>query len=413
MVQAASKILAEGDLGSTPLLHILLHLEQRSLSGTLLLLFVEGESADRILFHDGRPTAGAFVRSESSLVAGLLAACERRAGRYAFFDRDLLADHAQVRGSIDPFALVARVCRTMPRPDLVDPLLARYGQHPMRLQPGRPMHRLQLSDQENAVVDLLRASPASVADLEQLSSLTPSVTRQLLYLLIVTRMVAPYEGRNSLSAGSGGRGSSASRDVATAVNAARSSTGTPPVAASRTSLQTFRKRSLSPQPEPVAGASAPFAPPLTPPSPPSTGTGPSRLVTEENTLAKMRRAEARIQAGRPDAALEIVAELLGAEPSNSRFLGLRAYALIVQARTRGEQTVPPQVTAAIEEALMADGNEPRALYALGLSFVLSGKLSKALHFMRRAAEGDREFLVAAREMRLLEQRLQRAGRTRG
>lgn len=393
MGQADPKLLAEGDLSVTPALHILLHLEQRALSGTLLLLDVERAQSDRVLFLSGRPTAGMFVRGASSLSAGLLGICARTRGSYAFLEADLLSgQNTTVRGAIDTFALVARACREMPRADLIDMLLARYGEHAMRLQPGQPLHRLQLTADENLLVDLLRAAPAAVPDLERWSPLPVAATRALLYLLVVTRMVAPYAGHGQ---------------------PARSGSQMTVMPAPPTSVVTSR---LS------VGSKGPLAPlsqvgSTSVPSPEAQGSRASARAKaseeEEGALAELHRAEARIQSGRAGAALAIVDRLLQQEPRNPRYLGLRAYALMSEARGSGHQGVPSAVVVAIKEALAADEGDSRALYAQALAFLQLGKLKRALLFTRRAREADPEFLPATRELRLLEQRLQRPGRTRG
>ena len=64
--------IAQGDLESKPFAHLLLYLEQHSLSGTLAIWpdpANAGEQAgqDRILFIEGKPTAARWQRGASSI----------------------------------------------------------------------------------------------------------------------------------------------------------------------------------------------------------------------------------------------------------------------------------------------------------------------------------------------------------
>ena len=176
-------------------MHLVLYLYEQASSGTLIIISPTGQQS-RIQFNDGRPVAGRFPHASAGLEAGLMPLFGYPSGGYAFYTENLLPSGPGVhRGDVDPLALAAKSLEVYCRDDIVDALLLRYGTHPMRLQPGRPLERLQLVGRAKGLVELLRASPDTVENLLAGSPLDRKPSRRILYLLVVTKMVAPYKAK--------------------------------------------------------------------------------------------------------------------------------------------------------------------------------------------------------------------------
>lgn len=413
MSQQSARPLAEGELEQTPLAHVLLHVYGRGLSGSLTLTDERGERSI-ISFGRGRPHA-AHTRAAAGadLQEAIVPLCGCRAGHYQFHGTDMLAGvPGVVRGSVDPLALVAASIHQHARTAVVDALLARYGEHSMRLLPGQPVARLGLNSRQNTLIEVLRAGPDTVANLLRMSPMPERDTRNLLYLLVITRMVAPY-GR--ASAESHVRMSSVTPPPPVQQSGEHAAVSEPPqrTISSRPTdavRSLLRQTSLTPAPFPAQGSRTPL-PPRSSLAPRSSLT--PRPTTEyqvdpDDPAVKLRRAEKRLLAGRPEDALLMAEELLQQDPQSARYLGLRAYALVSFHRSQSDRSVGPEVTTAIQEALVADENEPRALYAKGLAFSHMGKLKNALHFFRRAVDADPSFIPAKRDAHLAEMRLRQA-----
>lgn len=191
--------LAEGHLAKRPLAHLLVHILRKELSGTLVVWPEPGpdgerpKGQDRILFRAGRPMAARLLRPYSALDRGMLPLFSRVDAPFAFYGIDLVgvADDV-VRGQVDPLALIAASLRGSVRSEVIDAVLAPYDGAVLRLSPSFPLSRYQLLPEEEAVVQLLRASPATV---EQLSTKarTASVAQKVAYLLFITGALQPLD----------------------------------------------------------------------------------------------------------------------------------------------------------------------------------------------------------------------------
>ncbi len=203
----APRPLARGELSRTPLLHVLLSLERRGLSGTLVLWSgTEGRDQDRVLVEQGWPVAARFVQPASSMEVGLLAVFARRAGTYAFYREDLVGEGERVlRGRVDPWTLAAASLRVGVAEGRMREVLDHLGEGTWRLRPGVPLQRLKLLREEEVVLDLLRATPSTV---RQLLAMAPDRerARRLLYLLGLLDALEPF-GRDAASPASHGGGS--------------------------------------------------------------------------------------------------------------------------------------------------------------------------------------------------------------
>ncbi len=203
----ADEPIATGTLSKTPLPHLLVYLEQKQLSGTLAIwpdVPQQGEiRQDRILLLKGRPVAGRLIEPAKTLREGLLKLFYRSEAPYAFYEGNLLGGaEERLNGRIDPLSLIAESLRSTAREEVVADVLSRVGTSRLRVQPKVDLARFELVPEERGLIELLMAEPASVSDLVSGSSLPEVRGRRLLYLLLITKTVAPYE-ESSSSASSG------------------------------------------------------------------------------------------------------------------------------------------------------------------------------------------------------------------
>lgn len=405
VTEQALNPIAEGDLIKTPVMHLLLYLEERQSTGTLVIASPTNQkSVIRLL--EGRPVAGRFPHRARNLEDGLLPLCGYTGGAYGFFRADLLSSGPGVHeGVVDVFTLAARSLAKYARDDVVDGLLARYGNHPMRLQPGRPIDRLRLSGREKGLLDLLRASPDTVANLTKFSPLDERMSRRVLYLLIVTKMVAPYRVRPSMESNQSDVRLKATVSEAPARSPERTTPSAPaqarsnrPVGRPVSALQSLA--SLRPRQSLRPGA----------PISPSASGRPVNItleshVDESDPDVRYRRAQTRLKAGHVDDAVSILLELVEEFPDRARNHGMLAVALWEQYRAAGaDEEVPSEVLEAIKKAHEIEPEEARAYYAKGLVFKHLGKGRNALACFKRAIAADPHMLDAKREARLLRMR---------
>ena len=196
----ADEPVATGTLAKTPLAHLLLYLEQKALSGTLAVWpDVVNESdrrQDRILFLKGRAVAGRLMEPAASLREGMLRLFERREAPYAFYESNLLGGGTEDRlnGRVDPYALITESLRSSARDEVVDAVVNRVGKARLRVASNVDVSRFELQNGERAAIDLLLAEPIGLEELERSGLLPPEGARRLVYLLLITKSVAPYDG---------------------------------------------------------------------------------------------------------------------------------------------------------------------------------------------------------------------------
>lgn len=196
-MSAAPEPIATGTLARTPLPHLLVYLEQKKLSGTLALWpdpqpGEEPKGQDRILLLKGVPMAARLLEPTTVLRAGLLKLFARERAPYAFYEVNLLGDD-RVSGRVDPLSLIAESLRERAREDAVQAVLARIGDATLRMLPGVDLSRYELQPEERVLVDALRAQPADVPTLVTVSGLPEERALRLVYLLTITKAVAPLE----------------------------------------------------------------------------------------------------------------------------------------------------------------------------------------------------------------------------
>jgi curved DNA-binding protein CbpA len=195
----ADEPIATGTLAKTPLPHLLVYLDQKQLSGTLALwpdVIPENDKRqDRILLLKGRPVAGRLIEPAKTLREGLLKLFYRSEAPYAFYESNLLGSgDDRLNGRVDPLSLITESLRVTARDPVVDEVLGRVGAAKLRVQPKVELARFEFLPEERTIVELLMAEPSSIEALCSDSSLPRGRARRVLYLLLITKSVAPYEG---------------------------------------------------------------------------------------------------------------------------------------------------------------------------------------------------------------------------
>jgi curved DNA-binding protein CbpA len=194
----ADEPIATGTLAKTPLPHLLIYLDQKQLSGTLALwpdVIPENDKRqDRILLLKGRPVAGRLIEPAKTLREGLIKLFYRSEAPYAFYESNLLGSgEDRLNGRVDPLSLITESLRVTARDEVVDEVLQRIGSAKLRVQPKVELGRFEFLPEERTVVELLMAEPARIDAVCSDSSLPRGRARRVLYLLLITKSVAPYE----------------------------------------------------------------------------------------------------------------------------------------------------------------------------------------------------------------------------
>jgi curved DNA-binding protein CbpA len=238
---AAPQATATGTLGSTPLPNLLVYSLDRRLTGTLVL---EDEQSRKsaILFRAGAPAKvklGESVARLSDVVVALrltdadtAAAVETEAKArqqlygqalveggvidvmsldealeeqvvkrvewlcgqgpgtvYGYYDDiDLLAQYGSPDGArVEPLAIIWRALRLLARPEVIDATLAKLGSRDLRLHPQSRAAKFRFDAKEQAVVDVLRAKPQSLAKIIATELLPAGQVKKVVYALVATR----------------------------------------------------------------------------------------------------------------------------------------------------------------------------------------------------------------------------------
>ena len=199
--------IAEGTLAARPFAHVLLHVHQQELSGTLVVWPEQtGEARpgqDRILVRRGTPVAGRFLAPASTLERGMLPLFTRSNAPFAFYAANLVGSGDDVSiGEVDPIALITASLRGAAREDAVEAVITRFGEQRLRLTPRVALDRYGFDEKESAFLDLVRAAP----DTAQMLCATWGDARQarrLLYLLAITKSIEVWTGEKKKSTGGG------------------------------------------------------------------------------------------------------------------------------------------------------------------------------------------------------------------
>jgi tetratricopeptide (TPR) repeat protein len=204
----ADEPIATGTLAKTPLPHLLVYLDQKQLSGTLALwpdVIPENDKRqDRILLLKGRPVAGRLIEPAKTLREGLLKLFYRTEAPYAFYESNLLGTgEDRLNGRVDPLSLITESLRVTAREPVVEDVLHRIGPAKLRVQPKVDLARFEFLPEERTIVELLMAEPANIDAVCADSSMPRQRVRRVLYLLLITKSIAPYEAAGTAAASSG------------------------------------------------------------------------------------------------------------------------------------------------------------------------------------------------------------------
>lgn len=200
----SAKPTAQGTLGKTPFAHLLLYAHDRRLTGTLAIWPEQGaaggRSQDRLFFQSGALTAVRTIERHTSIVDATVSLFARLEGPYGFYaDQNLLGASEEVlSGSVDVYAALSHGLRAHPRWDLIDGMLQRIGERPLRVREGLPVARLELPAAERSLVEKLQQTRASIAELLQEAKLPAADVRRLLYFLTLIRGVETVEGPSAV-----------------------------------------------------------------------------------------------------------------------------------------------------------------------------------------------------------------------
>lgn len=411
---------AEGNLTETPFAHLVLYLYQHRSSGTLIVTEpAMANELGRVLFQRGRGIAARVPAPAESLEPALLRLCAVRDAAFSFYEDDLVGSGTEVlTGMFDPYAFVAASVRTHPRADAIEGVLSRYGESSLRLQPGVDISRFRLTGDEAKLVEVLRAEPISVRELCLLSELPTEAARRLIYVLIVTKAVAPYE-RPPDAAPTSPAPRSGATSPGTVSAAPPSATPSAPPAQP---TEAERRPSVLSIPQPAAtgsswqtiaarvGAAASLRPPTVSPTSITTKSTPatprpSMAPVEVLDLAgKVKRVEQLCQRRSFDEALPIIRAVCAEAPNQAKHQGLLA--LVMLSRTTDTTAVSKEIVETVNHALRLDEDEPNALYAKALCYKRGGKEREAVHYFKRTVAVDPTNIDAAREVRLFSMRTQ-------
>lgn len=446
-------LVAQGALRERPFAHLLLDAHRREANGTLTLI-AEASGEVTIRLQRGRPNKALLATQAADLMRALLPLCALAQGSFRLYeDVDLLTGVTDaMSGHVDPFRLLAASLEAHVREDIVETVLARYSKCALRLPPRRDLGWLRLGQRDGVLIELIRAAPSTPEELIAQAPLPAERTRRLLYGLLVTKMLIPYDQQSqdvkrSQPTIASARSSGASRRSAPAWQALASlrprvvsrissldpaghspvvsttppSTARPSVpgaqpASGRSSpawqtLASLRPRvvsaisSLEPgrqshrgndTPAPSSSSSSAVTPRPSGTMPVAT---PASSIAQGDIPARIKRVEELVRGGCHDEALAEVNALLQLEPNRAELHGLQALVLF-EKYSKGADGLPRRVLHALKKALWLDPEETYALYTRGLICKRGGDPSRALSCFKRVLELDPDHIDAQREFRL-------------
>jgi tetratricopeptide (TPR) repeat protein len=379
-----SSLVASGTLGETPFSHLMLYLYRREQSGTLVITDPTGVES-RVRIHHGRAIMAQLTAPASDMASGLAPLCSLPDGQFAFYAQALL-ERPTIAGQLDPYEMMGAAFHGGHlRDDMAKEVVERFGDTPLRLKPGRELQRLKLRRDVTPLLDLIRAAPATASELLAQSPLSAAMTRRLLYLLIVTHMLAPYTDRKGEAYQSQAidpallRGDGAAQPGAGTINevASGGAGAWQRLASATTSLAPGARRSLGPP------APAPSADPIG---------------------DALREADKLVRQGKHADALALLEPLV---QDNAEHVGLRATkAWVIYDRDgRGKASLPDHVITAIDAAFKLDKEYPLSVYLRGLQRKHEGNMERASRLFKKAVQLDPKNLDAQRELRLARMRM--------
>ncbi len=188
---AAPSPVAQGNLESTPLAHVVMSVHVRHMSGTLAIWPEQGRGQDRILFKDGMVRAANVLEPSTDLTRALMPLFHRQGTPYAFYSEDLTGEGA-LTGHLDPLALVAASQRGGMRDEVVERVLDSLRGKLLRVKQGTDLARFGFIPLEKVFLETLRAGPV---DVDSAIRVAPSqkVARRVLYVMTLASAIDAYE----------------------------------------------------------------------------------------------------------------------------------------------------------------------------------------------------------------------------
>lgn len=202
------KPLATGDLAQTPFAHLLLYMQSKLLTGTLVIWPETDDTAedDRILIVRGELHSATFGQMHSKFEEGASPLLLRKTGPYAFYkDVDLLGEY-RVTSTMPLFSLLLSSLRFGAREDKVEStlaeLLAKGKELPFKLKAGVDWKKFPWNEKEKIWFEILRIGPTPILPLILHGGLPQPYAKRLVYLLAITQTIEVYkEATNPFNVG--------------------------------------------------------------------------------------------------------------------------------------------------------------------------------------------------------------------
>lgn len=378
-----------GSLSATPFIELCLRLYRRRGTGQLRVQPRGGREYSLDLTQ-GRVT-GAWIPGgdTNSLDRALSPLCALEDGQFTFCPgvTERGPGH-RVAGVVDPFAFATRGLREHAPEQAVERTMQRYDSVVLRVRPGIDIGRFGLDRHECALLDVLRAEPVTGRVALSQSPLPVGRTKRVLYLLMLTDVLAPYSEVTSSRPShtrlrSGSQSSSSSlpaRPGQAAPASGRPQTrvvGAPgqPAASSMPAWKQLVSR-------PPASARRRH---------PTPASWVNDLPVEAlDDTGKLRRAIQLGERGHWERGVEIVRELRARDRNNANYAATEAWLLYLP--ERGAREHSRELAEAVYFALRMDNQNPRALYTKGLMLKEQGRIEESLEYLRRACGVDPRIL---------------------
>jgi tetratricopeptide (TPR) repeat protein len=162
---------------------------EKSLRGALLARRLHGEVLLETGAIDARQLRDALREQLARQVLWLFKL--NAATLYGYYDQvNLLERWGAPEGlRVRPLALIWRGLRRHASPAEIETVVARLGQRPIELHVDAPIRRFRFESAEQALIDVLRAKPQSLAFLMDSGLAAPDDVKRLVYVLLILRQL--------------------------------------------------------------------------------------------------------------------------------------------------------------------------------------------------------------------------------
>ncbi|UQA59519.1 J domain-containing protein [Polyangium aurulentum] len=194
MIPKGAAPTAEGTLAQSPLLHLLVYLLDKALTGTVVLT-APNRVVSAVHFHEGTPVKargpdGSVPADMAGLERTLLSLCALPAEtRYGFYkDKNFLASMGRAEPvTCAPLAVIMAGARQTVGAPQVDATLQRIAGRPIGLATGAAPERFRLLPEERALLERLRARRQTLDELSKSSGVPERMVRSVIYAMTITR----------------------------------------------------------------------------------------------------------------------------------------------------------------------------------------------------------------------------------